>query len=30
MMTDLRYPIGKLKTEPQLTEEQRREMIDQI
>jgi hypothetical protein len=29
-MTDLRYPIGKLKMEPQLTEEVRREMIDQI
>ena len=29
-MTDLRYPIGRLKMEPQLTEEARREMIDQI
>ena len=29
-MTDLRYPIGKLKMEPQLTDEARREMIDQI
>jgi uncharacterized damage-inducible protein DinB len=29
-MTDLRYPIGRLQMEPQLTEEKRREMIDQI
>lgn len=30
MTTDLRYPIGKPKTEPQLTEEARRELIDRI
>ena len=30
MMTDLRYPIGKLQKEPRPTEERRREMIDQI
>jgi uncharacterized damage-inducible protein DinB len=29
-MTDLRYPIGKLEMEPQLTDEARGEMIDLI
>lgn len=29
-MTDLRYPIGKLEMEPQLTAEARRDLIDQI
>ncbi|HEV2851163.1 MAG TPA: putative metal-dependent hydrolase [Thermoanaerobaculia bacterium] len=29
-MTDLRYPVGKARMEPQLTDEERREMIDQI
>ncbi len=29
-MTDLRYPIGRLKMEAQLADEARREMIDQI
>jgi hypothetical protein len=29
-MTDLRYPVGRLEMEPQLTDEARREMIDQI
>jgi uncharacterized damage-inducible protein DinB len=29
-MTDLRYPVGKARMEPQLTDEERRELIDQI
>lgn len=29
-MTDLRYPVGKANMEPRLTDEERREMIDQI
>lgn len=29
-MTDLRYPVGKARMEPRLTDEERRELIDQI